>query len=304
VDAHERARIHAERRHLARPRTPGTAPGISQDEEGAEQSGEEDDRQRRNRELIELLNELRVALPGVQVLFAFLLTVPFSGRFGDLTQMQEAAYFGTFIGTAVATALLMAPTSYHRIRFRQGDKERMPDANRFTIADRVPGAVHQWCGVPIADLVFGLADALAIAGAMVGPRLDVVRVAAVPAGPRREREVAPDPGPDRAFASAHPRVPPSLTRSATGLDRPAETDPTEAEEEDEMGNGTEDRNEGRWDEAKGRVKEAVGDVTDDEQMEAEGRKDQAKGDAKQALGNVKDAVERGKESFKKAVDDD
>lgn len=156
--------------NLARPRTPGKAPGISQDEEVADQSGEEDDRQRRNRELIELLNELRVALPGVQVLFAFLLTVPFSGRFGDLTQMQQAAYFGTFIGTAVATALLMAPTSYHRIRFRQGDKERMlRTANRFTIAGiaflamSIGGAVFL-----IADLVFGLADALAIAGAMVG----------------------------------------------------------------------------------------------------------------------------------------
>jgi hypothetical protein len=156
--------------NLARPGTPGTAPRISQDEEWADQSGEEDDRQRRNRELIELLNELRVALPGVQVLFAFLLTVPFSGRFGDLTQMQEAAYFGTFIGTAVATALLMAPTSYHRIRFRQGDKERMlRTANRFTIAGiaflalSIGGAVFL-----IADLVFGLADALAIAGAIVG----------------------------------------------------------------------------------------------------------------------------------------
>ena len=57
----------------------------------------EDRKKRVDRELIELLNELRVALPGVQVRFAFLLTVPFSQRFGRLTALQKYVYFGTFV---------------------------------------------------------------------------------------------------------------------------------------------------------------------------------------------------------------
>jgi amino acid transporter len=86
---------------------------------------DEHPKEKRDRELIELLNELRVALPGVQVLFAFLLTVPFSQRFTALTEAQRAVYFATFIATALATALLMTPSAYHRVRFRQADKERL-----------------------------------------------------------------------------------------------------------------------------------------------------------------------------------
>ncbi len=95
----------------------------------------ETNKQRVNRELIELLNELRVALPGVQVLFAFLLTVPFSSGFGKLTDGQRSWFFMTFMMTAAASAFLMVPPSYHRIRFRDGDKEQMlRTANRFAIA--------------------------------------------------------------------------------------------------------------------------------------------------------------------------
>ena len=85
----------------------------------------EDPKERLDRELIELLNELRVALPGVQVLFAFLLTVPFSDRFKELTEPQRDVYFAAFLCTAVSSVCLMAPTAYHRIRFRQADKEHM-----------------------------------------------------------------------------------------------------------------------------------------------------------------------------------
>jgi hypothetical protein len=85
----------------------------------------EDPKERLDRELIELLNELRVALPGVQVLFAFLLTVPFSDRFTELTDPQRDVYFAAFLCTAVSSVCLMAPTAYHRIRFRQADKEHM-----------------------------------------------------------------------------------------------------------------------------------------------------------------------------------
>src|SRR5947208_1171864 len=85
----------------------------------------ESEEQRRNRELIELLNELRVALPGVQVLFAFLLAVPFANGFPKLGKLDRDIFFVAFIATALATVLLIAPSSYHRLRWRQHDKERL-----------------------------------------------------------------------------------------------------------------------------------------------------------------------------------
>jgi len=81
--------------------------------------------ERRNRELIELLNELRVALPGVQVLFAFLLAVPFASGFPKLGSLDRDIFFVAFISTALSTVALIAPSSYHRLRWRQYDKERM-----------------------------------------------------------------------------------------------------------------------------------------------------------------------------------
>ena len=80
---------------------------------------------KQDRELIELLNELRVALPGVQVLFAFLLAVPFTQRFPQVTDTQKAALFIALLTTAISTVFLIAPSSFHRIQWRQHDKERM-----------------------------------------------------------------------------------------------------------------------------------------------------------------------------------
>ena len=116
--------------------------------------------ERLNRELIELLNELRVALPGVQVLFAFMLTLPFTQKFGDLSNLQK----GTFVGTTIATGLFMAPTAYHRIRFREGDKERMlQTANRFAIVGIAFLTLSVTMAVVLtADLLFGLATAVLI----------------------------------------------------------------------------------------------------------------------------------------------
>jgi hypothetical protein len=95
----------------------------------------EDQQERVNRELIELLNELRVALPGVQVLFAFLLVVPFSQRFSETTDFQRDVYFFSLLCSAAAAALLIAPSSYHRIHFRQRSKEQiLLTSNRLSIA--------------------------------------------------------------------------------------------------------------------------------------------------------------------------
>jgi hypothetical protein len=81
--------------------------------------------ERINRELIELLNELRVALPGVQFLFAFLLVVPFQQRVTQTTPFQKDVYFVTLVAAVVATALLIAPAAQHRVLFRQHDKEKL-----------------------------------------------------------------------------------------------------------------------------------------------------------------------------------
>jgi hypothetical protein len=95
---------------------------------------DEDEDGRRDRELIELLNELRVALPGVQVLFAFLLAVPFAQRFADVTDLQREAYTVALLCTLAGSVFLIAPTTFHRIRFRDFDKELLLRlSNRFTI---------------------------------------------------------------------------------------------------------------------------------------------------------------------------
>ena len=89
---------------------------------------------KKDRELIELLNELRVALPGVQVLFAFLLAVPFTQRFDRLTSPERVVFTAIVVTTALAAACLIAPSAQHRLLWRQHDKEQLLQvANRFAI---------------------------------------------------------------------------------------------------------------------------------------------------------------------------
>jgi uncharacterized membrane protein len=113
---------------------------------------EESREDRHNRELIELLNELRVALPGVQVLFAFLLAVPFANGFPKLSKLDR----DVFLATALSTVLLIAPSSYHRLRWRQHDKERLlVVSNALTIAGLASLAVAITCAVfVITDFLF------------------------------------------------------------------------------------------------------------------------------------------------------
>ena len=93
-------------------------------DEDEEQNGETH-KERINRELIELLNEIRVALPGVQFLFAFLLIVPFQQTAAKITDFQRDVYFVALVSAAVATALLIAPAAQHRVLFRQKEKEAL-----------------------------------------------------------------------------------------------------------------------------------------------------------------------------------
>jgi predicted membrane channel-forming protein YqfA (hemolysin III family) len=125
--------------------------------------------ERLDRELIELLNELRVALPGVQVLFAFLLAVPFTQRFEQLTSTQEGVFFASFLATAVATVLLIAPSAYHRLRWREHDKEQMLlTSNRLAIAGTIFLALAMVAVVYlVTDLLFG-STATGIATALSG----------------------------------------------------------------------------------------------------------------------------------------
>ncbi len=130
---------------------------------------QEDEKERIDRELIELLNELRVALPGVQVLFAFLLTVPFSNGFSKITAGERAVYFAAFICAMIATALLIAPSAYHRLNFRapEREKERMLfTANRLSIGGSVFLALAMGAVVYlISDVLYHIGAAAPITGA-------------------------------------------------------------------------------------------------------------------------------------------
>lgn len=85
----------------------------------------DDHRSDEDRELQELLGELRVVLPGVTVLFAFLLSLPFAARFGSLTATQRTAFFVAFLSTAVALVFLVGDVAYHRLRGHPYDKQQM-----------------------------------------------------------------------------------------------------------------------------------------------------------------------------------
>ncbi len=118
---------------------------------------EESESERLDRNLGELLQELRVALPGVQVLFAFLLAVPFQQHFTEITPFQEKVYFGTLLCTAISAALLISPTAYHRLTFHlQQKRELVFVSNRLAIAGlgflalAMTGAI-----VLITDVLFG-----------------------------------------------------------------------------------------------------------------------------------------------------
>ena len=134
--------------------------------EKAEERMGEDRQERTARELFELLNELRLILPGVQVLIAFLLMVPFTQRFPDLDDLETGVFFMTLLCTAVATALLIAPSAHHRLLWRRGVREqRLVVGNVLTIAGLIfllPAIV----GVVfvITAFLFGLTVAVIVTG--------------------------------------------------------------------------------------------------------------------------------------------
>jgi hypothetical protein len=123
--------------------------------------------ERCDRNLVELLQEVRVVQTGVQVLFAFLLTAPLATRFPELSAFQRGTYFATLLLTGGAAVLLIAPTAYHRILFRLGDKEHLVMvANRFTLAGLTFVALSMVGAlVLVTDLLFG-GPIVAVVGAL------------------------------------------------------------------------------------------------------------------------------------------
>jgi hypothetical protein len=118
--------------------------------------------ERYDRNLSELMAELRVALPGVQVLFAFLLVVPFNQRFGTVSHFERRLYLATLLCTLLASILLIAPTLVHRLEFRRGEKARVVQvANRLTIAGLSVFAIAMTCAVLlVTHYLFGAVTAI------------------------------------------------------------------------------------------------------------------------------------------------
>ena len=131
-----------------------------------DQGHEESEKERLDRNLQELLGELRVALPGVQVLFAFLLVVPFNQRFADITSFQRTTYFVTLLLATAASACLIAPTAHHRIEFRQEDKKRIVfGATKLSIAGLALLAAAMTGAVTlITDFIYSSTTVAVVAG--------------------------------------------------------------------------------------------------------------------------------------------
>jgi hypothetical protein len=125
-------------------------------------------KERVDRELMELLNELRVALPGVQFLFAFLLIVPFQQVTQGASEFQRDVYYVALLSAAVTTALLIAPAAQHRVLFRQADKEALlRRSNRSAFAGLVVLALAISSAVLlVVDVLFSRTQAWVTAGAV------------------------------------------------------------------------------------------------------------------------------------------
>lgn len=146
------------------------------------------DKERLDRNLAELLRELRLAIPGVTVLLGFLLALPFQSRFADVTPFQEAIYFASLLLTAASVLLLVAPTAYHRLTFRHQMKAHLvPLGNRLaimglvTLALSITGVV-----VLVTDFLYGPLTT-ALVGAIFGVLFAVIWFA-LPLAARIEEE--------------------------------------------------------------------------------------------------------------------
>jgi Family of unknown function (DUF6328) len=125
--------------------------------DAADQQHDETPAERLDRNTIELLNELRVAATGIQVLFAFLLVVPFYASFKDLSSFERDVYFVTLVCIATSAILLIAPSIHHRLLFRQGQRGYLVrTGNKLAIAASIFLSVGlTGILVLVSDVVFG-----------------------------------------------------------------------------------------------------------------------------------------------------
>jgi hypothetical protein len=130
----------------------------------AEAQDHETTKQRLEREHGELLQELRSLIPGAQVLFGFLLAIRFTAEFGELDDTERYVYYLTLLSTALALVLYLAPAVYHRVRFREGDKEfLLHKANREALAGSVATALALTGALfLVTELVFGAVEAVVV----------------------------------------------------------------------------------------------------------------------------------------------
>lgn len=147
----------------------------TQDRSGSATSGVADARhetelERYDRNLTELMGELRVALPGVQVLFAFLLVAPFNQRFGTVSKFERDLYLATLLCTLLASILLIAPTVVHRLAFRQGEKAYVVHTgNSLTIAGLSVLAIAMTSAILlVTHYLFGQTTAIITTAVVVG----------------------------------------------------------------------------------------------------------------------------------------
>ena len=143
-------------------------------EEDVELIRNETELERHDRNLVELLQEVRVVQTGVQVLFGFLLAAPLTTHFPQLGPVRHVEYFVTLVFTGIAAVLLIAPTAFHRVLFRRGDKEYLVNtANQFAIAGLAAVAISMTGAMAfVSDILFGrwaalLTGALALATCVV-----------------------------------------------------------------------------------------------------------------------------------------
>lgn len=131
-----------------------------------ERPADESEWARRNRQLTEVLGEIRIAMPGVQVLFGFLLAVPFGGTFFDEADgFQEAVYLFALLTAGLSSALFITPTAYHRITFGLGEKARLVEiAARCAILGLVTLALSMTaCVLLVSSVILGHAAGVVIA---------------------------------------------------------------------------------------------------------------------------------------------
>lgn len=146
---------------------PGLAPGVDKNEDrNTPGEPDEDHHTKLTRNLNELLQELRVMQTGVQILTGFLLTLPFTGKFGEIDTQEQIVYLATLAASVVTTALIVSPVAFHRTLFRQGEREWIVESANHAARFGLAGLGVTMTGVVwlVFDVVIGAPTSFIAAG--------------------------------------------------------------------------------------------------------------------------------------------